>query len=82
MTTYLLLNPMTPDMFGLTEYKDVEDALDEFACGYLYSKDILGNDIMFATAKSLKTMTNMVTTVEIPGIVIEYTAVYDQFVEA
>jgi hypothetical protein len=82
MTKYLLLNPMSPDMFGLETFDELIDALDEFACGYIYSKDLLGNDLMFATSKSLKTITNMVETVEIPGVVVEYTAIYDQFVEA
>ena len=82
MTKYILLTPLAPDMFALDTFDELIEALEEFACGYVYSKDLLGNDIMYATAKSLKTITNMVEQVEIPGIVLEYTNVYDQFVEA
>jgi len=81
MPKYLLLSPMVPSMFGLHEYKDMEDALEEFACGFVYSRDILGNQVMFATAETLEILTNMTTTVELPGAAIEYTAIYDQFVE-
>jgi hypothetical protein len=67
-------------MFGMNTYNELIESLHEFGCGYLQSMDPLGNVVYFATASNKDIMTRMTETVEMPGIVIEYTAVYDQAV--
>jgi hypothetical protein len=80
MSRFLLLTPLIPSMFGMNTYNELIESLNEFGCGYLQSMDPLGNVVYFATASNKDIMTNMTETVEMPGIVIEYTAVYDQAV--
>jgi len=75
---YLLLTPLIPSMFGMNTYDEITESLEEFGCGTLQSVDPLGNVVYFATAKTTEAMTNMTEQVELPGIIIEYTAVYDQ----
>jgi hypothetical protein len=67
-------------MFGINTFNELIESLHEFGCGYLQSMDPLGNVVYFATASNKDVMTRMTETVEMPGIVIEYTAVYDQAV--
>ncbi len=80
MSRFLLLTPLIPSMFGMNTYNELIESLHEFGCGYLQSMDPLGNVVYFATASNKDIMTRMTETVEMPGIVIEYTAVYDQAV--
>ncbi len=80
MTRFLLLTPLIPAMFGMNTFNELIESLHEFGCGYLQSMDPLGNVVYFATASNKDVMTRMTETVEMPGIVIEYTAVYDQAV--
>jgi hypothetical protein len=80
MSRFLLLTPLIPSMFGMNTYNELTESLNEFGCGHLQSMDPLGNVVYFATASNKDIMTNMTETVEMPGIVIEYTAVYDQAV--
>ncbi len=80
MTRFLLLTPLIPSMFGINTFNELIESLHEFGCGYLQSMDPLGNVVYFATASNKDVMTRMTETVEMPGIVIEYTAVYDQAV--
>lgn len=75
---YILLTPLIPAMFGMDTYDEITESLEEFGCGTIISHDPLGNTVMFATANSKDTMTNMTGSVELPGVVLEYTAVYDQ----
>lgn len=78
MSKFLLLTPLIPSMFGMETYPELVESLEEFGCKTLISHDPLGNTVMFAYAHNKDTLINMTTTVEMPGIVIEYTAVYDQ----
>lgn len=78
MTKYLLLTPLIPSMFAMETYDEIEESLEEFGCSTLTSHDPLGNTVMFAVSKTIDAMINMTSTVELPGIVIEYIAVYDQ----
>lgn len=80
MSRFLLLTPLIPSMFGMNTYNELIESLHEFGCGYLQSMDPLGNVVYFATASNKDVMIRMTETVEMPGIVIEYTAVYDQMV--
>jgi hypothetical protein len=75
---YILLTPLIPDMFGMNTYDEITEALEEFGCGSLTSTDPLGNTVMFAISATQNALTNMTEQVELPGIVLEYTAVYDQ----
>ncbi len=77
---YILLTPLIPSMFGMNTYDEVKESLEEFACSTLMSVDPLGNTVLFAVANTKEIMINMTETVELPGIVLEYTAVYDQMV--
>jgi hypothetical protein len=77
---YILLTPLIPDMFGMNTYDEITEALEEFGCGSLISIDPLGNTVMFAISATQNALTNMTEQVELPGIVLEYTAVYDQAV--
>jgi len=82
MTKYLLLTPLIPKYFSIDTFEEIKEALAEFGCQYIISKDPMGDNILFATAKSLKIIVNMVEIVNLPGVVVECTSVYDQFVEA
>ena len=75
---YILLTPLIPSMFGMETYEEITDSLEEFGCGTIISHDPLGNTVMFATANSKDAMTNMTGNVELPGVVLGYTEVYDQ----
>lgn len=74
---YILLNALNPDDFSCT-YNEMIEALEEFGVQTLFSTDTLGNTTAYATAKNKETLIQMCEQVELPGIVIEYTAVYDQ----
>lgn len=78
MSRFLLLTPLIPSMFAMETYEEIQEALEEFGCSTLVSHDPLGNTVMFAISDTQKAMTNMTAQVELPGIVVEYTAVYDQ----
>lgn len=79
MTKFILLNPLNPDDFSCT-YDEMIEALEEFGVKTLLSHDTLGNTTVYAVSGSKDTLLNMCETVELPGIVLEYTAVYDQMV--
>jgi len=74
---YILLNPLDPDDFSCT-YDEMLEALAEFGVETLVSSDTLGNTTVYAVSNSADTLTCMCEQVELPGIVLEYTAVYDQ----
>ena len=77
---YLLLTPLIPSMFGMKTYDEITESLEEFGLSTLQSVDPLGNIVYFAVSNTKEAMTSMTEQVELPGIVIEYTAVYDQAV--
>lgn len=81
MNQYILLNQLAPEDFGLTNTEEILEALEEFGCKALVSKDIQGNDVLYATAPRLKMLSNMCEAVDLPGIVVRYTDIFDQFVE-
>lgn len=80
MSKFLLLTPLIPSMFGMKTYNELTESLEEFGLSTLHSVDPLGNIVYFAVSNTKDAMTNMTEQVELPGIVIEYTAVYDQAV--
>lgn len=76
---YILLNAMTPEDFGLDNPTDLIEAVEEFGCKVLKSHDTTGQTTYYAISDTPEAMINMTETVELPGIVLEYTAVFDQF---
>lgn len=80
MTKFLLLNPLTPEQFGMDSWEALYESLDEFACKYLMSADVEGNPVAFAVASSKTILENMCTIVDLDGTMVEYTATYDQLV--
>jgi hypothetical protein len=77
---YLLLTPLTLDQLQVDNWDDMYEALEEFGCKYLESEDALGNKVVFATATSKETLVNMTQIVDLPGIAVEFTNVFDQAV--
>jgi hypothetical protein len=74
---YILLNALNPDDFSCT-HEEMIEALHEFGVQTLLSHDTVGNEVVYAVSNNKQTLLNMTETVELPGIVLEYTAVYDQ----
>jgi hypothetical protein len=80
-TRFLLLNPINPihDM-GIT-VAEFKEALTEFGCESMLTHSTNGNTVYYIIAPSKAALSNLCTATELPGIAVEYTAVYDQFVE-
>jgi hypothetical protein len=76
---YILLNALNPDDFSCT-YNEMIEALGEFGVQTLISTDTVGNTTVYAVANSVGTLISMTEQVELPGIILEYTAVYDQVI--
>jgi len=79
-TRYLLLNPLKADDFGCT-LEEMIEAVHEFGCKVITSLNTKGQTMVYAVADNKTTIENMVNTVELDGSIIEYTAIYDQFIE-
>ena len=79
-TKYLLLNPLKARHFHCTT-EEVIESLHEFGCKAILSPDTTGETLIYATATNKSVLENMVNEVELNGIIIEYTAIYDQVVE-
>ena len=75
---YILLSPLTVDQFNLETNDELAEALAEFGCGCLLSHFPNGDSCYFATATTKDTLMRMCETVDLPGIVLEYSVVYDQ----
>jgi len=80
MSKYLLLNPLTPAHFGLADFEQIEEALDEFGCKMLMSLDTEAQPVAFAVASTKNVLENLCTVVDLDGTMIEYTATYDQLI--
>jgi hypothetical protein len=79
-TRYLLLNPLKADDFACTTEEMIE-SIHEFGCKILTSLNTKGQTMVYAVSDRKETLENMVNTVELDGSIIEYTAIYDQFIE-
>jgi len=77
---YLLLNPLKARDFDCTT-EEVIESLHEFGCKAVLSPDTTGETLIYATSDRRSVLENMVNEVELNGIIIEYTAIYDQIVE-
>ena len=78
MAKYILLTPLVPEFFGITTHDELLEAVNEFGCGLLLSHFPNGDYCAFAISATKDALTNMTAAVELPGIVLEYSAVYDQ----
>ena len=81
MFKYILLNALSPEDFGLDTTEEIVEALEEFGCKHLYSHSTTGQTTVYAVANDPDVLVRMCETVELPGTVLEYTAVFDQFME-
>lgn len=78
-TKYLLLNPLRPDDFACT-LEEMIEAVHEFGCKVITSLNTKGQTMVYAVADNKEIIENMVNTVELDGSIVEYTAIYDQFI--
>jgi len=78
MSKYILLSAMSPDQFGLSTFAEIEEALAEFGASTLISHQPNGESVVYAVANTKEALLRMCETVDLPGIVLEYTAIYDQ----
>jgi hypothetical protein len=78
MAKYILLTPLVPDFFGIETHDELMEAVNEFGCDLLLSHFPNGDYVAFAISATKDALTNMCATVDLPGIVLEYTSVYDQ----
>jgi len=77
---YLLLNPLKARDFSCTT-EEVIESVQEFGCKVVMSPDTTGETLLYAVSDNKSVLENMVNEVELNGIIIEYTAIYDQIVE-
>jgi hypothetical protein len=77
---YLLLNPLKARDFGCTT-EEVVESVHEFGCKVIMSPDTTGETLLYAVSDNRSVLENMVNEVELNGIIIEYTAIYDQVLE-
>lgn len=82
MTKFILLNAFTLEDFVMNDMCELEEAAEEFGCELLKSKDLVGTTTYYFTAKTKEAIIAMCESQDLPGIVLEYSAIYDQFVEA
>jgi len=80
MTKYLLLNPLTPEQFGMDSWEALYESLEEFSCNALMSADVEGRPVAFAYTNTKAALEQMCTIVDLDGTMVEYTATYDQLV--
>ena len=80
MAKYLLLNPLTPNQFGMDSWDSLYDSLAEFGCNALMSADVEGRPVAFAYTDTKAALEQMCTIVDLDGTMVEYTATYDQLV--
>lgn len=78
MNKFILLNPLNKQDFIIETDEELIEAIQEFGCGVLMSHDTVGNTVYYATAPNKEAIIRMCETVELPGVVLEYNAVYDQ----
>ena len=78
MAKYILLTPLIPEFFGIESHDELLEAVNEFGCGLLLSHFPSGDYCAFAISDTKDALTNMTAAVELPGIVLEYTSIYDQ----
>jgi glycine cleavage system regulatory protein len=81
---YLLLNALIPQDFGIT-IAELKEAAEEFGCSLIISEGLRDpgsrpstQDYYFLTGPSVKAIEQMVNQVDLTGIIVEITNVFDQ----
>jgi len=77
---YLLLTPLVGKAFGIKN-KELIDSIHLSGCSVETTKDINGVTMLYVTAPKLEILELFCTDQEIDGLVVEYTAIFDQSVE-
>jgi len=80
MKKYMLLTPLKGSMFGVTTQQLIR-TLKENSCGH---EVVLMHDdtsVVYATASSPEILGEFCSLNDVPGLVIEYTGVYDQVID-
>lgn len=80
MKKFILLCPLTLDAFNLETHDELLEAVNEFGCDVLWSNLPSGDSAAYCVADNAEVILRMCEAVELPGIVLEYSAVYDQMV--
>ncbi len=80
-TKFLLLCPLTADDFTCTTDEMIE-AVEEFGCKVVSSLDTQGQVRYYATATTQEALLQMCSAVELNGSMVEYSALFDQVLEA
>jgi hypothetical protein len=78
MSKFLLLSPLIASMFALDTQAELIECVEEFGCTTISSKDVLGNTVLFAVALTQDALLNLTSNTDLPGVVVEYVATYDQ----
>lgn len=78
---FILLNAVNPADFALETIEELVEAAEEWGCKMISSKDLLGNTTYYFVAETIKALEQMCTNTEMPGIVVEANAIYDQYVQ-
>lgn len=78
MSKFVLLTPLVPEFFGINDHEELSEAVAEFGCGLLLSHFPNGDYCAFAVSATKDALIRMCETVELPGIVLEYSSIYDQ----
>ena len=77
---YILLNAVKPADFKLNTIEELQEAAAEFACGILTSTGTNNAAQFFFTAKDKRSLEIMCDTVDLPGVVVEVSAVFDNVI--
>lgn len=77
MSKFILLSALSTDYFGMETYEELKESLEEFGCSYLISHQPNGEVRYYAVANTKEAIERMCEAVELPGVVLEYTAIYD-----
>lgn len=72
-TRYLAIRPL--DLSTINK-EDIQEALEEFGC-----YEIVIDNHHYAASKSLKSLANMMFVTDLNGAIIEFTGIYDSFIE-
>lgn len=80
MKKYMLMLPLKGSMFGITTQQLIKH-LHSHKCGHEVVLMPDDTSVIYATAPSIEIISEMCTSNELPGLVIEYTGIYDQVIE-
>lgn len=76
---YILLNAFSLNDFSLETADELKEAAQEFGCDILESKNLSGFNTYYLTSKTKAALEQLCGVHDLPGVVVEATAIYDQF---